>query len=327
MEVRRYASGREAIRIHFSYRGVECRETLKGVRPTAANCKFAERLIATIQHEIAIGTFDYLARFPDSKKARLLSRVASRATLKSIRKAYEDDARRRLQPATVKGYLGALNTWVMPTFGNVPMSEIDAPMIRREIRALAERDLATKSISNYKTALNKILDFAVDEGYLEQNPALSVKVGTIVPRKGTRDKVDPLGQDEISKILAVAGAKFSTEFSAYLAFAFYSGLRTSELYGLRWDDVDWMRGTVFVQRAIVHGKLKDTPKTDAGLREVLLLPPALAALKSQRAATQLLGAWIWINPVTGTHFRRYKETAGRFRRAEDPPPVVGDDLV
>lgn len=312
--VREYQSGRKAIRIHFSYRGVACRETLKGVKPTAANIRFADNLKATIDHEIATGTFDYLARFPHSKKARLLAGGASRVTLKSLRDEYAAEVGRRFQPATVRSYLGPLDSWVLPTFGNVPLAEIDAPMVRRALRDLDMRGLAVKSVSNYKTALNKILDYAVDEQYLDANPALAVQVARVVASKPRADQVDPLTADEIEKVIRAASDHAGAAFARYLTFALYSGLRTSELYGLRWDDVDLERGTVFVQRAVVHGKMKAMPKTDAGLRDVLLLPPALAALQGQRATSQLLGSFVWLNPRTGKGFRRYKETAGRWRR-------------
>lgn len=315
MEVREFASGRRSIRVHFCYRGVACRETLKGLKVTAANLKYAANLKATIEHEIATGTFDYLARFPHSKKARLLAGGASRATLASLRDEYGRHVQRRYQPATVKGYLGALDCWVMPTFGPIPMAELDAAMIRRAIRDLDDRGLSVKSIANYKTALNKILDYAVEEQYLEANPALAVQVGRVVATQGKADTVDPLTAEEIGKVVKAAQEASGAVFSRYLTFAFYSGLRTSELYGLRWEDVDLDRGTVYVRRAVVHGKLKDVPKTDAGLREVLLLPPALAALHGQRAASQLQGSFVWLNPTTGQGFRRYKETAGRWRRA------------
>ena len=59
------------IRIDFRYRGVRCRETLKGLRVTKANIKFAEKKRAAILHEIGREIFDYSKHFPESPRCRL----------------------------------------------------------------------------------------------------------------------------------------------------------------------------------------------------------------------------------------------------------------
>ena len=59
------------IHIDFSYRGIRCREST-GLKHTKANLKHANGLRATIEHEIALGTFSYAKYFPNSKNARLV---------------------------------------------------------------------------------------------------------------------------------------------------------------------------------------------------------------------------------------------------------------
>jgi len=82
-----------------------------------------------------------------------------------------------------------------------------------------------------------------------------------------------------------------------IQFAFWTGLRTSELIALEWGDIDRVRNTVYVQRACVRGKLK-FPKTRSGKREVMLLPKAIEALESQMACTFKKGKHIFHNPET-----------------------------
>lgn len=59
----------QSIRIWFMYMGKRCREQLKGWLPTPANIKKAGQLRMVIVSEIALGEFDYRARFPGSRKA------------------------------------------------------------------------------------------------------------------------------------------------------------------------------------------------------------------------------------------------------------------
>src|SRR3546814_21109231 len=59
------------IEIDFRYRGVRCRERLN-LPPTARNLAYAGNLRGQILTEIAKGTFDYRAHFPDSARAEKL---------------------------------------------------------------------------------------------------------------------------------------------------------------------------------------------------------------------------------------------------------------
>src|SRR4030095_5698526 len=63
-----------SIEIDFYYRGVRCRERLK-LKPTPQNIKHAAKLKASIELEIGKGTFDYRTHFPNSARAKKLSRL------------------------------------------------------------------------------------------------------------------------------------------------------------------------------------------------------------------------------------------------------------
>jgi integrase len=70
-----------------------------------------------------------------------------------------------------------------------------------------------------------------------------------------------------------------------IQFAFWSGLRTSELIALRWQDVDLDHNRIFIRQAKVRGHIKGT-KTSAGSREVSLQPQAKKALINQQPHTR-----------------------------------------
>ncbi|MEB2600057.1 site-specific integrase [Burkholderia cenocepacia] len=113
------------------------------------------------------------------------------------------------------------------------------------------------------------------------------------------DDVDPFTPDEQRAVLDALTGQERNLFQ----FAFWTGLRTSEIIALQWTDVDWSRGTIRVQRAQtraarVLNKVEKT-KTRASRRDVKLLGPALAALTDQKRFTLLLGGVIFMNPRTG----------------------------
>ncbi|UCR75699.1 integrase [Burkholderia phage phiBt-TXDOH] len=142
---------------------------------------------------------------------------------------------------------------------------------------------------------------------------------------GRDDDVDPFTAEEQAAIL---GAMVGQEKNLF-QFAFWTGLRTSELIALQWSDVDWERGIVRVQRARTRAarvakKVEDT-KTRGSRRNVKLLEPALAALNDQKRFSSLLGGSIFLNPRTGEAWsgdnviwlawnRAIEKSAARYRR-------------
>jgi integrase len=87
-----------------------------------------------------------------------------------------------------------------------------------------------------------------------------------------------------------------------IQFAFYSGLRTSELIALRWQDVDFENNRIFVSSAYVRGQLKDT-KTKSGKQEVTLQPQAREALLSEQAFTTKQNETVFHDPDTHQPWR------------------------
>jgi integrase len=116
--------------------------------------------------------------------------------------------------------------------------------------------------------------------------------GDTKPRK---DEIDPFSAEERAAILNTATGQERN----LLQFAFWTGLRISELCAPDWGDVDWRGKRIFVQRALTpHSTEPETPKTTAGERYVKLLPAALEALKAQKAHSFLTGEEIFRNPRT-----------------------------
>ncbi|MGG6316268.1 site-specific integrase, partial [Stenotrophomonas muris] len=94
-----------------------------------------------------------------------------------------------------------------------------------------------------------------------------------------------------------------------------TGLRTSEMIGLCWSDIDWRKGTVKIRRAWVMGKMK-APKTESGVREVQLLQPAIDALKAQRTHTATAGEFVFHDPRTNARWGSDQSIrAGEWQRA------------
>ena len=109
--------------------------------------------------------------------------------------------------------------------------------------------------------------------------------------------VDPFSADEQRRILAALEGHGLNLFQ----FAFWTGLRISELVALEWGDIDWIRGEATINKAITKAsdEAEDT-KTASGRRRIRLMPPAHQAILQQRALSLLHPTGrVFLNPRTG----------------------------
>ncbi len=289
--IRKYPSGKEAIQIAFMYRGVECREVLKGLEPTKQNKRYAENLKGEIDLAITRQTFRYADYFPNSKRARLFGHFATTTTIEELLTDWLKDIERTHPHSTYRCYKKSCRT-LINGFGEIRASDLTPQHIREWIRS---RDVTPKTIRNDLTPLRAVLDQALSDELIDKNPLDKVKVNKLVSRSNKSNyEVDPFTVTEINKVLAAA-AEYDPLLKNLLQFAFYTGLRTSELFGLQWGDIDWTAEQFRVSRAVVERKEKET-KTKAGTRDVILLPAALEALQRQRPLTQLHSVYVFTRP-------------------------------
>lgn len=292
IEVRDWGNGQTTMRIHFQYRGMRCRETLN-LLATANNLKYAANLRGEIRNAIARGTFNYATYFPDSPIALKFGyKPPSDMTIGAMLDDYLQQVERTLEYSTFKGYRDKVRRYLMPTFKNIPIRELTAALIREWVKKLK---LTTKTVRNIIIPLRSVIETALVDEIIDKNPLDKIILTKLLDRKTSKSDyvVDPFDRKEIEAILDCAEGQVKNLFQ----FAFFTGLRTSELIALEWGDIDWVHGQVRVSRAEVYGRVKTT-KTAAGERNVLLLPPALEALKAQKVHTFMEGKRVFHYPLT-----------------------------
>lgn len=273
----------KGIQIDFYYRGVRCLETLR-IPPTPANVKFAVQKRAAIQHEIATNTFDYAKHFPDSRKIARLG-VQRTPTVEQQLTKWLNSKHRTCAYSTYRSYNSAVTHHLIPQFGDQLMTELTTTDVRAWRDGLA---VSNKMANNILIPLRGVLADAHADGLIEKNPMDRIKNLT----HRTREP-EPFSPDEVAAILGACQGQVRNLFE----FAFWTGLRTSELIALEWGDADWRKGCIFVRRASVAKKTKST-KTISGERTVKLLPPAENALKAQKKHSRLQGVQVFHNPLT-----------------------------
>lgn len=271
-----------SIRLAFTFAGKQHRRTLTHdgdpLLPTPANIRHAERLAAEIKDRIRLGLFTLAEYFPEGEDSGALTVSAQlERWLKT----------QRLEHSTLAAYGSAVKFWAAALGSKLVKALLHSDVLT----ALAARpDLTGKTVNNYVSVLREAMALAVKDRIIGSNPVEGV------PRaKHQKPPPDPFTQDEARAICAYMGEKYPAAVVNYTAFRFYTGVRTSEIAGLRWANVDLPSKYVMVAEAIVRGQDKDSTKTNVA-RQVKLNGEALAALKRQAEHTRVRGGHVFLDP-------------------------------
>lgn len=279
------------IKIDFYYHGERQRERLK-LEPTPANLKRASLHRAAIVHAIECGTFDYATTFPNSKKALKYAKTPQVIGLTT--EAYLDQwlraQKKRLKASTWDDYRKIIDNIWIPKVGHIELASLRRPDIKAVVVAMS---CGNKRLTNVLSALRSALHDAVhDDELIETNPIADWTYQNAEALKEDSD-VDPFTKDEQALILGQVWGQVLNLFM----FAFWTGLRTSELCALDWSDIDWDRGVIKITKALTQASKEiETTKTAAGRREVKILGMARVALEAQKAYTFEAGAEIFQDP-------------------------------
>ncbi len=260
--------GNESIQIAFTYKGKRCREVLR-IPPTDGNLRYANNRRIEILSKIERRSFDYPTEFPESRSAMArASKTGCHITVGEAMNQWLISCQKRCAYSTVRGYTSAVRHYLEPRWGHYTLDEMNRQEIEDWINSLT---VSAKRINNTLIPLRQVMERAYLDGTIENNPMTRIKNLKVKTREP-----EPFSLEEINRILSVL--KGSPKNA--VQFGFWTGLRTSELLGLRWENVSIEGGYAIIKEALVHGRLKE-PKTSSGKRKIQLHPKAIDALVEQ----------------------------------------------
>ena len=266
------------IEIDFYYAGERCRERIK-LQPSPANLKRAAQHRAAVLDAIDKGEFNYAVTFPKSKNAeKYAKRPGDVLTVERFLEAWLDRQKPLTKASTWDDYRKTVHGIWIPRFGEKALSVLSRADIREECSKMTA---GNKRIGNVLSPLRIALDEAVEDELIQANPLAGWSYTKVEPPK-EEDDIDPFTAVEQAAILE----QLTGQAKNFVAVAFWSGLRTSELVALNWSDIDFRTGKIRVRKALTQAATRrgrtagaiqpETTKTAAGRRDVDLLGPALA---------------------------------------------------
>ena len=201
---------------------------------------------------------------------------STRVTVAQAGAKWLEDGDGRLEAATLEAYAQHLRDHIVPYLGATKLSQLTVPLVRDFRDRLRKDGRSPAMIKRVLGDLGSILADAQERGLVAQNVVRSMS-----QRKKQRDSerrhkarlkvgVDIPAPEEIKSIVTHLDGRWR----ALLLTAIFTGLRASELRGLRWDDVDFKKGELHVRQRADKFKSIGKPKTRSGQR-VVPMPPIL----------------------------------------------------
>ena len=252
--------------------------------------------LEVIKREIRHNEFDFKRWFPDTKTN--IEHTPTKGTLlkdflpywlEKRKNGYADQ--KPLAASTYLDYFKKQKDVLVPAFGHICVDEI-TPTHIYDWADQYGNNVTTQTIRNIFSPLRVALDFAVFKQMIHENPVKNVKLFGKIQRS-RKPKHDPFDRDEIHQILKHAHGQMQN----LIRFAFFTGLRTSELCALQWSDYNPRMKRIHVNKAITQADTKASEtKTYTSDRFVSLSQTAIYALSCQAKYTKKQGLEIFQNP-------------------------------
>lgn len=192
-----------------------------------------------------------------------------------------------VRPNTVRNYSERYERNIKGVIGNKLLTDVKPIHCQRIFSDMAEEGYKTTTIYQTRIALYNMFEFARENDVLIANPCKkSLKSDMGKPS----DKKEALTIDVQKKFLeAVVGYSYENQYR----FVLQTGLRTGELIGLKWSDIDFENRTMKIERTMEYrykvGEWRvGPPKSKSGYRTIPLTDEAIRILENQRSKNKSL---------------------------------------
>ena len=184
---------------------------------------------------------------------------------------------------TAWGYQGNIDRYIVPVIGKVSVQNLSGSQIQAIYAGMLERGLSRTTVLHVHRVLKQILGYAVKWGVIARTPA-----DAATPPKRAKKQSAMWDVPTISKFL---GLSKGTRFGDLYNFAVLTGLRRSEICGLKWESVDLTAGNLSIvavlHRIKGHGLVEVEPKTTGSRRSLDLASETIDLLHSIRGRQNL----------------------------------------
>ena len=221
---------------------------------------------------------------------RLEGIVRSDVPFSEYVKIWLEEIARTVDAVTLQGYRNTAKGHVIPYFEQkkTKLADMDCKILQRYIdekHKYGRRDgkggLSPKSLREHKNVISQALDMAVKNKLIPSNPFQFVILPPLVRHEAA------FYNEEQLKVLFAALA--DDPMLPMVKITALYGLRRSELLGLKWESIDFVRQTMTIRHTVTgvtEVVAKDKTKTASSHRTFPLMPEVLEILTAAKCQEQ-----------------------------------------
>ncbi|MBP3604756.1 MAG: site-specific integrase [Lachnospiraceae bacterium] len=148
---------------------------------------------------------------------------------------------------TQVGNISAIEKHLKPAFGVYKLSSLGTAAIQEFVNdKFVSGNFAKSTLENIIAPLSQAFEYAIDLGYVKDNPCRRIKYPKNCRTAKTREVITVNEYNEIMEELDK-----HKPFNISVMIGWYAGLRISETFGLTWNDIDFDNKTITVNKQIV----------------------------------------------------------------------------
>ncbi len=188
-----------------------------------------------------------------------------------------------VERTTLASYREHLTLHIVPLIGGTKLAMLTAPLVRAFEDRLRQ-DRSPAMVRKLLVTLSSILADAQDRGLVAQNVARNRRARNTGDARQKHRLEIGVTIPTLSEMRAIIGQLGSGRERPLLLTAIFTGLRASELRGLRWADVDLPRSELHVRQRADRFATIGALKSAGSRRSIPLLPMVANALREWRLA-------------------------------------------
>lgn len=185
-----------------------------------------------------------------------------------------DDKKPKLSPNSIGSYRAKMNE-IIDRFGSIPVDELTASQILAWLNWVASKGMSQRSVSDRRSVMKNILDYALAKELIESNPCSSLPIVKGAGKKKRKPASDP-------DVQALEEHKEDSLLTRLIYFLEYTGCRIGEAIVMQEKDIDREHHKAQISKDVGWignvPSVKEWPKTDAGIREIDLYDNVLEIL-------------------------------------------------
>ncbi|MEA2072924.1 MAG: site-specific integrase [Campylobacterota bacterium] len=213
----------------------------------------------------------------------------------------EAEADRRNDDGT-KDYLSILVNDVLPTFGKMSIKDIKVKIIKAWQLDMGQKGISQSRFNKYFYVLKRVLDYAVENEYIDSSPVLLVKRTSKLFKKSKSNNLEYFSKEEMRLILDDNCEDCSNRekekhsfINTYMHVAFLTGMRVGEISSLKISSICFESNLITVSTSVRKGVVGVT-KTDS-VRTIPMVDELATALKKYIGDSKR--EYLFRNPRTG----------------------------